>query len=168
MEEAIGRRFPKGDRKALWSPPQRRNPAPADAESPLASSAEGAVSRRLTEDKPSRPQTRPHAAMVAAALSAAVTSPKPIGETPTFQAEPSKQKRLNPIARRSSGGSAREGLLSEKPPPSQPPSSSHVSSGGDPGEALLCKRSGLPRSFLTLPTPLAASACFGASRTRSR
>ena len=55
---------------------------------------------------------------VAAALSAAVTSTQSIGATSTSQAEPSKPKRSNPNASRSSGGSAREGLLSEKPPPS--------------------------------------------------
>ena len=37
------------------------------------------------------------------------------------QAEPIKEKSRNSNASRSSGGSAREGLLSEKPPPSQYP-----------------------------------------------
>ena len=84
----------------------------------------------------------------AAALSAAVTSRKPIGDTPNAQAEPSQKKSTPSNANRSSGewglggeallsekrplppeslvrphtvswgGSAREGLLSEKPPPS--------------------------------------------------
>ncbi len=56
---------------------------------------------------------------VAAALSAAVTTTKQHGTAPTLQAEPSQKKRIPPNASRSSGGSAREGLLSEKPPPSQ-------------------------------------------------
>ena len=42
-------------------------------------------------------------------------------------------------ASRSSGGSAREGLLSEKPPPSHTPVRFH-SSGGGPGEALLLEK----------------------------
>ena len=64
----------------------------------------------------------PSRRMSAAALSAAVDSPKSIRNTPNSQAEPSKPKRSNPNASRSSGGSAREGLLSEKPPPSHSPS----------------------------------------------
>ena len=59
---------------------------------------------------------------VAAALSAAVTSTQSIGDMPTSQAEPTQKNRTPPNASRSSGGSAREGLLSEKPPPSQSPS----------------------------------------------
>ena len=55
---------------------------------------------------------------VAAALSAAVTTTKQHGTALTSQAEPSPKKRTPPNASRSSGGSAREGLLSEKPPPS--------------------------------------------------
>ena len=58
---------------------------------------------------------------------------------PYLQAEPSKKKRPNPNASRSSGGSAREGLLSEKPPPSHTPARS-TSSGGGPGEALLLEK----------------------------
>ena len=46
---------------------------------------------------------------VAAALSAAVTRTKLIGEQPYSQAEPSKKKRTAPNASYSSGGSAREG-----------------------------------------------------------
>ena len=57
------------------------------------------------------------AAMVAAALSAAVTSTKPIGEQPHSQAEPTKKKDVLSNASRSSGGGPGEGLLSEKPPP---------------------------------------------------
>ena len=55
------------------------------------------------------------------------------------QAEPSKKKRPNPNASRSSGGSAREGLLAEKPPPSHTPARP-TSSGGGPGEALLVEK----------------------------
>ena len=40
---------------------------------------------------------------VAAALSAAVTSRKPIGDTPNLQAEPTPKQRTKPIANRSSG-----------------------------------------------------------------
>ena len=54
---------------------------------------------------------------VAAALSAAVTTTKPIGETPTSQAEPSKRKGAprtpSALRERGSGG---EALLSEKRP----------------------------------------------------
>ena len=46
---------------------------------------------------------RPPYRKVAAALSAAVTTTKFIGNAPTSQAEPSKQKRLNSNANRSSG-----------------------------------------------------------------
>ena len=61
---------------------------------------------------------------VAAALSAAVTSAKLIGDTPTLQAEPSQKKRPNSNASRSSGerGLGGEALLSEKRP--LPPESS--------------------------------------------
>ena len=58
---------------------------------------------------------------------------------PHLQAEPSKKKRPNLNASRSSGGSAREGLLSEKPPPSHTPVRP-TSSGGGPGEALLVEK----------------------------
>ena len=58
---------------------------------------------------------------VAAALSAAVTSTNQQETAPNFQAEPTPKNRPNPNASRSSGGSAREGLLSEKPPPSHTP-----------------------------------------------
>ena len=89
---------------------------------------------------------------VAAALSAAVTITKPIGDAPTSQAKPTPKKCPNPNAGRSSGGSAREGLLSEKPPPSQPPRSPHVSSGGGPGEALLFREAASPGVPLTCDT----------------
>ena len=67
----------------------------------------------------------PQRRMSAAALSAAVDSTKSIGEELHSQAEPSKQKRPNPNASRSSGerGLGGEGLLSEKPP--LPPESPH-------------------------------------------
>ena len=62
---------------------------------------------------------------VAAALSAAVTTAKLIGDTPTLQAEPSQKKRPNSNASRSSGerGLGGEELLSEKLPlpPVRPP-----------------------------------------------
>ena len=65
--------------------------------------------------------------MVAAALSAAVTSHKLIGDTPHSQAEPPMKYRTKPNASRSSGvgGLGGEGLLSEKPPlpPASPPQS---------------------------------------------
>ena len=72
--------------------------------------------------------------MSAAALSAAVDSLKPIGDRPHSQAEPSKQKPRNSNASRSSGGSAREGLLSEKPPPSHTPTSVPLFGRGGLGE----------------------------------
>ena len=70
----------------------------------------------------------PQRCMSAAALSAAVDSTKSIGEKPHSQAEPSKQKRPNPNASRSSGerGLGGEALLSEKrplPPASPTPAS---------------------------------------------
>ena len=54
----------------------------------------------------------------AAALSAAVTLRKPIGDTPNAQAEPSQKKSPSPNASRSSGerGLGGEALLSEKRP----------------------------------------------------
>ena len=54
----------------------------------------------------------------AAALSAAVTSRKPIGDTPNSQAEPSQKKSTPSNANRSSGerGLGGEALLSEKRP----------------------------------------------------
>ena len=56
--------------------------------------------------------------MSAAALSAAVTLLKPIGDTPNAQAEPSQKKSTPPNANRSSGerGLGGEALLSEKRP----------------------------------------------------
>ncbi len=61
--------------------------------------------------------------LVAAALSAAVTSSKPIGDTPNSQAEPSQKKSTPPNANRSSGegGLGGEALLSEKRPPPEFP-----------------------------------------------
>ena len=55
---------------------------------------------------------------VAAALSAAVTTTKPLETAPNSQAEPTKKKACPPNASRSSGerGLGGEGLLSEKPP----------------------------------------------------
>ncbi len=68
----------------------------------------------------------PQRRKVAAALSAAVTTTQLQEYALNSQAEPSKQKRSNSNASRSSGGSAREGLLSEKPPPSQNLSKSFI------------------------------------------
>ena len=83
-----------------------------------------------------------HTRTVAAALSAAVTTAKLIGDTPTLQAEPSQKKRPNSNASRSSGerGLGGEALLSEKRP-RPPETSSHLSpkynrktkKGGDAG-----------------------------------
>ena len=59
--------------------------------------------------------------MVAAALSAAVTSAKLIGDEPHLQgAQAGRKDQLE--SSYSSGGSAMEGLLLEKPPPSHPAS----------------------------------------------
>ncbi len=77
----------------------------------------------------------PQRRKVAAALSAAVTTTQLQEYALNSQAEPSKRKRPNSNASRSSGGSAREGLLSEKPPPSH---TSHV-----PYSQLLFGRGGL-------------------------
>ena len=66
--------------------------------------------------------------MGAAALSAAVTLLKPIGDSPNAQAEPSQKKSTLPNASRSSGerGLGGEALLSEKRPlPPESPSPSH-------------------------------------------
>ncbi len=66
--------------------------------------------------------------MVAAALSAAVTSTKLIGDEPHLQgAQAGRKDQLE--SSYSSGGSAREGLLLEKPPPSQPASASPAPHG---------------------------------------
>ena len=54
---------------------------------------------------------------VAAALSAAATTTKFIGDQPYSQAEPSQKKRPRQNASHSSGGGPGEGLLLEKPPP---------------------------------------------------
>ena len=106
----------------LWSCPQARNLASAEA---------------------AHPRT------VAAALSAAVTSTNSQESTPTSQAEPTKQKHTPPNASRSSGGSAREGLLSEEAASLAYPPVRFHSSGGGPGEALLLEKRP-PRS---LPPP---------------
>ena len=80
-------------------------------------SAEGAISRRLTEDTP-LPASADAPRTVAAALSAAVTSTKRIENRTPLSGGTMPAEAHNPNASRSSGGSAREGLLSEKPPPS--------------------------------------------------
>ena len=65
-----------------------------------------------------KPTHRSPCWLVAAALSAAVTSSKPIGDAPNSQAEPSQKKSTPPNANRSSGerGLGGEALLSEKRP----------------------------------------------------
>ena len=60
-----GRRFPKGDRKALWSPPQRRNP-------PRCIGRGGSVSRRDLN-----PAARPRAQLAWARKSEARVKPIP-------------------------------------------------------------------------------------------
>ena len=82
---------------------------------------------------------------VTAALSAAVTTAKPIGDAPTSQAEPSQQKGATqtPAALRKKG-SGEEGLLSEKPPPPQilP---TVIFSGGSAREGTFLQKRPLPR-----------------------
>ena len=114
---------------------------------------------------------------VAAALSAAVTTAKLIGDAPTLQAEPTKKKNHNSNASRSSGegvwgggaslreaasspefplhslfGREREGGASLREAASlATPSSSHVSSGGSAREGLLLEKpppSQPPHGFL--------------------
>ena len=83
---------------------------------------------------------------VAAALSAAVTTPKPIGDRPHSQAEPTMQKstRQTPAALRERG-SGGEALLSEKRPlPQNLPTV--ISSEGSAREGLLEKKL-LPRKI---------------------
>ena len=83
---------------------------------------------------------------VTAALSAAVTTTKPIRDCPHSQAEPTMQKRTPPNASRSSGegGWGRGASLREAAsPPESPPT--HVSSGGSAREGASLQRSPLPR-----------------------
>ena len=87
--------------------------------------------------------------MSAAALSAAVDSLKFTGDRPHSQAEPTMQKHTPPNASRSSGGSAREGLLSEKPPPSHTPTSVPLFGRGGLGE----RRFSLEKRPLPQSTP---------------
>ncbi len=60
----------------------------------------------------------PHAAQVAAALSAAVTTTSKARKRVQLAWVRNSEGRIKPIPSRSSGGSAREELLSEKLPPS--------------------------------------------------
>ena len=87
----------------------------------------------------------------AAALSAAVTLLKPIGDTPNAQAEPSQKKSTLPNANRSSGerGLGGEALLSEKRP-LPPASPSPVFSEGSAREGTFLKKSPLPRKTQSL------------------
>ena len=74
----------------------------------------------LEKPPPSQPASAALPRMVAAALSAAVTSAKLIGDEPHSQgAQAGRKDQLE--SSYSSGGSAREGLLLEKPPPSHTP-----------------------------------------------
>ena len=54
---------------------------------------------------------------VAAALSAAVTTPKPIGDYTKLTGGTNSEESRTPTASYSSGGGPGEGLLLEKPPP---------------------------------------------------
>ena len=82
---------------------------------------------------------------------------------PTSQAEPSKQKRPKPNASRSSGGSAREGLLSEKPPPSHTHASVLLFGRGGLGE----RRFSLEKRPLPQNLPHASIAFARSSRAAS-
>ena len=94
---------------------------------------------------------------VAAALSAAVTSPKPIGDTPNSQAEPTKKQRTPPNASCSSGEGVWGGGASLREAASSPASPSPLrSSGGGPGEGASCKEALSPgkTTFLQNKNPL--------------
>ena len=104
-----GRRFPKGDRKALWSCPQRRNPLRVRRRGPTPHGRGGSVSRR------------DHNRLA--------------GNRAQLAWAHKSEGSVKPIPSCSSGGSAREGLLSEKPPPSH---TSHI-----PYSQLLFRRGGL-------------------------
>ena len=85
---------------------------------------------------------------VAAALSAAVTTTKFIGDAPTLQAEPTKKKQptQTPAALREG---ARGRGFSQRSRLPRTPIVPHRLFGGGPGEGLLCKRSpspGVPHS----------------------
>ena len=83
---------------------------------------------------------------VAAALSAAVTTTKLIGDAPTFQAEPSKGKgvRQTPAALRGEGVWGRGASLREAASPPESPLSIAFS-GGSAREGAFLKKSPLPR-----------------------
>ena len=104
--------------------------------------------------------------LVAAALSAAVTSTKPQETAPNSQAEPSQKKSTPPNANRSSGerGLGGEALLSEKRP-LPPVIPQNVSSGGSAREGASLQRSPLPR--ITTPS-LPPHKAWGLDRTRRR
>ena len=103
---------------------------------------EGARGRSFSQRSclPRNPRTS------AAALSAAVDSAKSIGDRTSRSGGTPYAEALNSNASRSSGGSAREELLSEKLPPSHPPHRPHVSSGGGPGEGASLSEKRPPRS----------------------
>ena len=105
---------------------------------------------------------------VAAALSAAVTTTKPIGDAPNSQAEPTMQKQPTQTPAALRGGSAREGLLSvaSRPPPRI--TQSHLLFGrGGLGERRFSQRSGLSPSVRTRTVSSGGSAREGASLQRS-
>ena len=92
----------------------------------------------------------PQRRKVAAALSAAVTTTKLIGDASYSQAEPNKQKDATqtPAALREKG-SGEEGLLSEKPPPPQN-SPCTVFPGGSAREGAFLQKGPLPRNIYIL------------------
>ena len=90
----------------------------------------------------------PKRRMSAAALSAAVDSRKPIRSLAPHTGGTNSEEVPNSNAIRSSGGSAREGLLSEKPPPSHILVFVILFGRGGLGERRFSQRSGLsPRNF---------------------
>ena len=93
----------------------------------------------------------PQRRKVAAALSAAVTTTKLIGDASYSQAEPNKQKDATqtPAALREKG-SGEEGLLSEKPPPPQYVPHPAVFRGGSAREGAFLQKGPLPRNIYIL------------------
>ena len=95
----------------------------------------------------------PYAAKVAAALSAAVTTAKPIEDAPNSHGRTSPKERtsLFPAALREKG-SGEEGLLSEKPPPPQNLAPHKSLREGARGRSF-SQRSRLPRITPHVPFP---------------
>ena len=98
-------------------------PRPAYVEALLTCAPQGPKGWRGRSESPrlASAEAKSPRRMVAAALSAAVTSRKSIRKQPQLSGGTNSEKTSNSNANRSSGGSAREGLLSEKPPPSHTP-----------------------------------------------